>query len=170
MHSQSKPEMKVSIRPFRPSDLPAIQTIRQAAFKPVFQSFREILGEEIYLKALGDPEAEQAALLDRLCSPDAQDEVFVATIGHKPVGFVSYSLDRDGRRGEIGLNAVHPDHAGRGIGTRMYEFVLTRMKERGVAVVTVGTGGDPSHAPARRAYEKVGFGPAVPSMHLYRLL
>ena len=34
----------------------------------------------------------------------------------------------------------------------------------------VGTGGDPSHAPARRAYEKAGFGPAIPSLYYYRAL
>jgi hypothetical protein len=39
-----------------------------------------------------------------------------------------------------------------------------------MAVATVSTGGDPSHAPARRAYEKAGFGPAIPSVSLYKLL
>jgi hypothetical protein len=31
------------------------------------------------------------------------------------------------------------------------------MREAGVRVVAVGTGGDPGHAPARSAYESVGF-------------
>jgi hypothetical protein len=44
------------------------------------------------------------------------------------------------------------------------------MKEFGMALATVGTGADPSHAPARRAYEKAGFGAALPSVSLYRLL
>jgi hypothetical protein len=44
------------------------------------------------------------------------------------------------------------------------------MKERGMALATVGTGGDPSHGPARRAYAKAGFGPAIPSISLYKLL
>jgi hypothetical protein len=52
----------------------------------------------------------------------------------------------------------------------MYEFVMERMKQGGMAVATVGTGGDPGHLPARRAYEKAGFGPAVPSLYLYKLL
>jgi hypothetical protein len=52
----------------------------------------------------------------------------------------------------------------------MYEHVLARMKELGAALATIGTGGDPSHAPARRAYEKAGFGPVLPSVHLYKLL
>jgi GNAT superfamily N-acetyltransferase len=65
---------------------------------------------------------------------------------------------------------MHPQHAGRGIGTWMYAQVLAQMKESGMALATVSTGGDPSHAPARRAYEKAGFGPAIPSLSLYRLL
>ncbi len=44
------------------------------------------------------------------------------------------------------------------------------MKEWGAEVATVSTGGDPSHAPARRAYGKAGFGPAIPSVALYKLL
>jgi GNAT superfamily N-acetyltransferase len=71
---------------------------------------------------------------------------------------VSFSLNREKRVGEIGLNAVHPTYAGRGIGTRMYEFVIARMLENGMMLATVGTGGDPSHEPARRAYRKAGFG------------
>lgn len=39
-----------------------------------------------------------------------------------------------------------------------------------MALATVSTGGDPSHAPARRAYEKAGFGPGLPSVYLYRVL
>jgi GNAT superfamily N-acetyltransferase len=79
-------------------------------------------------------------------------------------------MDAAKRIGEIGLNAVHPAHAGQGIGTEMYDYALARMKEAGMTVATVGTGGDPSHAPARRAYEKAGFGPAIPSVYMYKLL
>ena len=86
------------------------------------------------------------------------------------VGFVSFSLHAEKRIGEIGLNAVLPDHAGQGVGTSMYEFAMARMKESGMALATVSTGGDPSHLPARRAYQKAGFGPALPSVFLYKVL
>jgi len=36
-----------------------------------------------------------------------------------------------------------------------------------MAAATVGVGGDPSHAPARRAYEKAGFGPTILSLWMY---
>jgi GNAT superfamily N-acetyltransferase len=158
------------IRPFEPGDLPALQRIREAAFEPVFRSFRAIVGEEIAALAFAQADAEQAKLLDGICGADSGHHVLVVETGSEIVGFVSFTIDAGKRMGEIGLNAVHPEHAGRGIGTVMYEHALARMKELGMALATVGTGGDPSHAPARRAYEKAGFGPALPSFFLHRLL
>ena len=158
------------IRPFEPHDLAALQHIRHAAFEPVFRSFREIVGAEIAALAFTDADAEQAKLLEDICAAGSGHQVWVVTVGEAIVGFVSFTLDADKRMGEIGLNAVHPDHAGRGLGTWMYESVMVRMKELGMALATVGTGGDPGHAPARRAYEKAGFGPALPSLWYYKLL
>lgn len=158
------------LRPFAPSGLSAMQRVREAAFRPVFQAFRAIVGGEIAALAFARADAEQAKLLDGICAAASGHHVLVATVGGEVVGFVSFTTDADKRIGEIGLNAVHPKHAGRGIGTRMYEHVLALMRERGMALATVGTGGDPAHAPARRAYEKAGFGPAIPSFWLYRLL
>ena len=159
-----------NIRPFKPGDLPAMQRVRKAAFEPVFRSFRDIVGEKIAALAFAHADAEQAKLLDDICAADSGHHVLVVTIGDEIIGFVSFTIDADKRTGEIGLNAVHPEHAGRGIGTEMYEHVMARMKELGMALATVATGGDPSHAPARRAYQKAGFGPAIPSITLYRLL
>jgi ribosomal protein S18 acetylase RimI-like enzyme len=162
--------LTLNIRPFEAPDLPAMQQLRQAAFKPVFQSFRDIVGEQIYLIALAKSDAEQAELLESICKSDSPHQVFVVEVHEDIAGFVSFSLNHDKRVGEIGLNAVHPKYAGRGIGTEMYEFAMARMKECGLVLATVGTGGDPSHAPARRAYQKAGFGPALPSVFLYKLL
>jgi len=161
---------KVSIRPFEASDLPRLQAIREAAFQPVFRSFREIVGEPIAATAFAAAESEQAALLDKLCQPGSGQRVFVALKDADIVGFVCVSLDQERKIGEIGLNAVHPSHGGRGIGSQLYRFALDVMRDAGMTVATVGTGGDPSHAPARRAYEKAGFGLAIPSLSLYKRL
>jgi len=159
-----------AMRPFEPDDLPVMQRIRAAAFAPIFQSFRDIVGDEISGIALADADAEQAELLDSLCTQGAGHQLFVAVVDDEITGFVSFSLDRHKQTGEIGLNAVHPDHAGHGIGAAMYKFVMERMKDSGMLIATVGTGGDPSHAPARRAYEKAGFGSALPSLWMYKKL
>ncbi|MGV8839395.1 MAG: hypothetical protein ACWA6X_03720 [Bauldia sp.] len=51
----------------------------------------------------------------------------------------------------------------------MYAAALGEMQSLGALVATVGAGGDPSDAAARRGYEKAGCGPGIPSV-LYRLL
>ena len=160
----------MNAREYEAGDLPVLQEIRKAAFEPVFRSFREIVGPDIAEIAFARADEEQAKLLEDICGAESKHHVLVAMIGETIAGFVSFTFDADARIGEIGLTAVHPDRAGQGIGTFMVEVALARMKELGALVATVGTGGDPSHAPARRAYEKAGFGPAVPSVYLYRLL
>lgn len=159
-----------SIRDFKPADLPRLHEIREAAFKPVFQSFRQIVGGAIAPIAFAAAEREQAELLNRTCGTGSEHEVFVVEQGAEVVAFCSVKADRETGVGEIDLNAVHPDWQGRGIGTWMYGQALERLKAMGMRVATVGTGGDASHAPARRAYEKAGFGPGIPSVYLYRAL
>lgn len=157
------------IRPFDASDLPALHDVRHAAYRPVFASFRRLLGDAIAAVALVRAEEEQGALLDAICTAGSAHEVLVASVEGAVVGFVSLRLHQAGL-GEIDLNAVHPSHAGHGIGTALYEAALARLKALGATTAMVGTGGDESHAPARRAYEKAGFTAALPSVWLYRLL
>jgi len=136
----------------------------------VFRSFRQIVGDTVATLALDRADAEQAELLASVCDPTFQHRIYVAQIDETIVGFVSFSLDAEKRIGEIGLNAIHPAHAGRGIGTELYSFAIDQMRQSGMLLATVGVGGDPSHIPARRAYEKAGFGPSLPSIWMYRVL
>lgn len=160
----------LSLRPFHEGDLPALQAIRAAAFAPVFESFRALVGQGIAEVALTDVEAEQWQQLATLCSEGSSHEVLVVEADGAIVGFVAFFVDTVRRRGEIELNAVHPDAAGRGIGSWMYREVMARMRVLGAEVVEVGTGADASHEAARRAYAKVGFSCGIPSVHLYRKL
>lgn len=161
---------QVSIRPAKAAEVDRLQQIRAAAFAPVFASFRSILGSEIYEIAQARDDAAQGALLTSLFAADSIWHVYVAELDGDVVGFVSVRLDPTTTVGEIGLNAVDPARAGRGVGTAMYEFAVARMQEAGMRVATVGTGGDPSHAPARRAYEKAGFDREIPTVWMYRPL
>lgn len=164
------PRPHVVMRPVRADDPPHLDKVRQAAFAPVFASFRSILGDDIYDLAQAREDEAQGELLVALLAPESGWEVYVAEVASTVVGFVSIQLNHETHVGEIGLNAVHPDHAGKGVGTAMYDFAIGRMKEAGMRVATVATGGDPSHAPARRAYEKAGFTVHIPSVWLCRKL
>ena len=162
--------MSFLIRAYAPSDLPTLHAIRAAAFAPVFASFRSIVGPEIAALGLATAEQEQGDLLDTIAKPDSGHSIAIAEITAVPVGFVSWKTDIVPGIGEITLNAVHPDHAGKGIGTALYNHALAALKAAGMQLATVGTGGDPSHAPARRAYEKAGFSVHLPSIYMYRKL
>jgi ribosomal protein S18 acetylase RimI-like enzyme len=161
---------KTIIRPVNEQDAARLESIRAAAFAPVFASFCALLGDEIYELAQAREDSAQAALLTSLLATASGWEVFVAEYAGEIAGFVSVQLNHETHIGEIGLNAVHPAYASQGIGTAMYEFATAHMKKAGMQVATVSTGGDPSHAPARRAYEKAGFNRHIPSVWMCRKL
>ncbi len=162
--------LNLSIRPARSDDQLRLQEIREAAFAPVFASFRAILGDEIYELAQAHEDSGQGPLLTSMLAPESEWEVYAAELAGEVIGFISLHMNIDTKVGEIGLNAVHPDHAGQGIGTAMYKFAITRMQEAGMQVATVATGGDPSHMPARRAYRKAGFDVEITSVWMCRRL
>ena len=51
----------------------------------------------------------------------------------------------------------------------MNHVALRLMRNAGMTLATVATGGDPAHAPARRSYEKAGF-VALPLVRYYKAL
>lgn len=73
------------------------------------------------------------------------------------VGFIAVTLDPEESMGEIYMVAVDPDFQGNGIGSALINVALGWIKQAGMSVVVVETGGDPGHAPARHTYEKLGF-------------
>jgi GNAT superfamily N-acetyltransferase len=90
---------------------------------------------------------------------DLSLRAWVAEVGSGDVvGFVAIELHHPERdMGEISILAVDPVHQGGGIGTALTEFALERLKDAGMRVAMVETGGDPGHGPARRTYEAAGF-------------
>lgn len=163
-------KVEFEIRPAQAEDAPRLEAVREAAFAPVFASFRSILSDEIYELAQAREDEAQGVVLRSLLTPSSGWDVYVAISAAQIVGFVSVKIDLETTVGEIGLNAVHPSFAGQGIGTAMYDFAVARMKDAGMKVATVATGGDPSHAPARRAYRKAGFAVEIPSVWMCQKL
>ena len=87
-----------------------------------------------------------------------ETRVWVAEVEGATVGFVSTEVfDPERRMGEIYMLAVDPNYHGGGIGTALTEFAIDRLKDAGMRVAIVETGGDPGHAAARRTYEKAGY-------------
>lgn len=158
------------LRELRQGDLPRLLEIAVAAWRPIFASFRQAYGDELFEMLHPDWEEAKRRQIRSACEPDNPAGVFVAEAGGVVVGFITFAWEAGRGIAEIGNNAVHPDFQGRGIGPRMYAFVFERLRERGVRFVKVTTGGDPSHAPARRAYEKAGFATSWPWVDYWRKL
>ncbi|HUW57811.1 MAG TPA: GNAT family N-acetyltransferase [Planctomycetota bacterium] len=160
----------VTIRELKPDDVETLAEVAVAAWRPVYEVRRALVGDEIYEAVWPDALAHKAAQIRRACEPEHAAHVRVAETGGKVAGFVTFYADRRTGVGEIGNNAVHPDFQGRGIGRRMYAHVFDEMRAMGMRFVKVSTGGDDAHLPARRAYENAGFDRALPTVTYYRKL
>jgi ribosomal protein S18 acetylase RimI-like enzyme len=144
------------IRPIAAEDLTAVVRLSIAAWAPVFASFERVLGTTIYRRLYPEWTSSQAKTVEDVCT-DPAVTTWVAEADGQVVGFIAYKTDARTREGEVELLAVAPAYQNRGIGTRLNAFALDRLRELGMRLAVVGTGGDPGHAPARRCYEKAGY-------------
>ena len=82
------------------------------------------------------------------------DRVLVAEVDGEVTGYATLIVEPGGI-GCVGENGVHPKYRRRGIGKRLHEAVLRRLKDAGVSLVFVTT--TLENTPARRVYESHGF-------------
>ena len=159
----------MKIRLFEPSDLTGIVQLSLLAWEPVFTSWQQILGPRIFPIAIfPDWRKSQKEVVEKICT-DPNNTTWVADIDGTAVGFIVYKLNESTKIGEVELLAVHPDYQNGGIGTELNFFALKMLKEGGMKLAYVGTGGDEGHAPARRSYEKAGY-IGLPAVHYYKEL
>ena len=127
------------------------------AWAPVFESLEQVLGSEIFGRMHPDWREDQRRAVEDVCAAK-KGRVWIAEVDGTVVGFVAIELHHPERSmGEISMLAVDSDHQGGGIGTALTAFALDRLKDAGMKVAMVETGGDPGHTAARRTYEKAGY-------------
>ncbi len=89
---------------------------------------------------------------------DSGTSVWVAEAeGHRVVAFAAAILHPDQLLGEISMIAVDPDHQREGLGRALTEHATEWLRNAGMRVAMVETGGDPGHGPARRLYQAAGY-------------
>lgn len=160
----------MKIRHYAECDLERVLDITIEAWKPVFASFRSLLGEMVFSTVYPDWQAEKRKQLTAQCRGEHGANIRIVELGDKVAGFIVYYCNTTTGIGEISHNAVDPQYQNQGIATVMYSTALAEMKAKGMRCAQVSTGGDPSHAPARRAYEKAGFDRAIPSVNYFQEL
>lgn len=186
------------IRALRDDDIDPVVEFSVRAWRPVFESFMEVMGPDIFRRIYPHWQAGQADAVRDACrdeahrtwvaeapeapetlepanrpeashAPGAPDMAGESRRAARPAAFVVVAVHDDPRRGEIYMIAVDPDYQNRGIGLALVNFATDRITELGLPLAEIGTGGDPGHAPARHVYEKAGFTP-VPLVRYYKAL
>lgn len=148
----------MEIESYSPHHRDAIVRLSLRAWTPVFDSIQNSMDADVYQAFYPDNwRVRQQKAVEDVCAA-SDTNVWVAIEADATVGFIALKLHSDDSMGEIYMIAVEPDFQSRGIGTALIEFALTWMKDVGMSIAMVDTGGDPGHAPARHTYEKVGFG------------
>jgi ribosomal protein S18 acetylase RimI-like enzyme len=150
----------MDIRPLSPADLPALLDLTISVFGPFYEeSFRPIVGDTVFINRHGDWKEDYRRHLAGIHDPDNGKFAAVARIDGQVVGFVGWIIEEAQRHGEIDILAVAEASRRLGAGRALAVHALAHMKTAGVDVVSIGTGGDDFHAPARSLYNSLGFTP-----------
>jgi len=145
------------IRDYEATDLPELIDLTIEVFRPLFEhDLPTIWGQEIVAHDHPRWEDDYRKQVPSLHDPVAGRFVTLAEEDGAVLGYVGWDVSR-GTTGQLEMVAVAADARGRGVARALCEHVLDRMREHGIAVVHIGTGGDPFHGPARALYESLGF-------------
>jgi GNAT superfamily N-acetyltransferase len=158
----------LTIRRASATDEDAVLTLAGRAWEPVFASVNLVLGPELARSLHGEDwrthhAAEVATILAGMTA-------WVAERGTAIVGFAAARIADPGRRiGEVHIVGVDPDAQRTGVAAALVRHAEEWLREQGMAVIFIGTGGDPGHAPARSLYSSLGYRPFPVVQHYKRL-
>jgi ribosomal protein S18 acetylase RimI-like enzyme len=145
------------IRPYSSVDREAVLDLAIRAWAPVFPLTEAAVPAFVYASFY--PHGWERRQRDDLAAVvDGEPEgVDVAMSGDQIVGWVCTRLHPDDSMGEVYVLAVDPASQRRGVGAELLASAFERIRAAGLRMVMVETGDDPGHAPARAAYEAMGF-------------
>jgi GNAT superfamily N-acetyltransferase len=158
----------LTIRLAREIDLDTVLDLAVRAWDPVFASVNEALGPELARSLHGEDwrahhEADVATILAGMTT-------WVAERGEAIVGFAAARVADPSRKiGEVHIVGVDPGAQRTGVGAALVRHAEAWLREEGMHVVFIGTGGDPGHAPARSLYRSLGYQPFPVVQHYKQL-
>jgi GNAT superfamily N-acetyltransferase len=91
---------------------------------------------------------------------DANQELTIVEMNGEIVAtfqlsFIQYLTHQGGLRAQVEAVRINSNHRGQGIGTKVFEYIINRAKEKGCAFVQLTT--DKKRPEAIRFYETIGF-------------
>lgn len=160
----------LTIREPTPSDEEAVIALALRSWAPVFASVNDVLGPELATLLHGvDWREHQAREVREILGADGT-RAWLAELDGTLAGFAAARVVDPRRQiGEVVIVGVDPDAQRHGVGTALTDRATDWLRDQGMRVAYLGTGGDPGHAPARRLYDSLGFR-ALPSAHYFKAL
>ena len=123
-----------TIRPYTPADHARVMELSLAAWSPVFESFRAMLGDDLYRRVHPDWMVDQAASVSDALERNA---TWVSVTDGTVSGFVNVVFDTEQGSGEIHMIAVDPAsqrqrhrHRTHGVGSRRDAIARPRSGDR----------------------------------------
>jgi ribosomal protein S18 acetylase RimI-like enzyme len=159
-----------AIRTASPDDHAAIIALTLRAWEPVYPEVNAVLGPELaeLLHGTDWREHQEREVREALESPSMT--FWVAETDGAVTGFVAARVV-DPRRaiGEVYIVGVDPSAQRTGVGAALTEHATGWLRDQGMRVAYISTGGDPAHAPARALYERLGYR-ALPGVQYFKAL
>ncbi len=145
------------IRPYRRADKPNIIALSMRSWAPVFDKTENDVPSYVYRAFYPDGWQErQTGDVEAFLDSDG-GHVWVAEGSGEIVGFVGLRLHPEDKMGEVYILAVDPAHQRTGVASALITFSEDRMKEAGMDIAMVETGGDAGHESARLTYKSTGY-------------
>lgn len=158
------------LRTYRDDDFDRLLALTIDVFGPFYEvTFRSIVGDNVFVHQHGGWREDYRAELTGLHAPDRDKHVVVAEIEDRIVGFSAWTVTRSKRHGDVDFVAVENEYRRHSVAQALCEHVFDAMRQDGVDVVAIGTGGDPFHAPARAFYESLGMTPLPVTVYFKEL-
>lgn len=158
------------IRPMSEADVRVVVALAVDVFGPFHErSFRPAVGEQVFANQDAGWRQDYERQVPLLHAPAEHRHVAVAEVDGGIAGFVAWTVSPAARSGEVTHVAVSAEHRRAGLGAALCEHAFAHLKGAGAEVVTIGTGGDDFHAPARELYASLGCVP-FPLVTFYRAL
>ncbi len=157
--------MNVTIRPFRPSDLPAIKQLTVECFDGV--SLEHDVERHFGTFNGRDWRWRKARHIDDDVAANTEG-IFVAEADGAIVGYITTRVDREAGRGRIPNLAVTADARGQGIGRRLIERALDYFRAGGLQYAMIETMAQ--NAIGQHLYPACGFVEVARQVHYARKL
>jgi GNAT superfamily N-acetyltransferase len=158
------------IREVADDDEDAIVALSLRACEPVYQSVEQVLGAELTRSCTARTGRSTKRIKVRRVLRREDMHTLVADVDGGVIGFVcAVAVDLQRRIGEVVMVAVDPTAQRRGVGTALTLAATEWLRQKGMAVAFISTGGDPGHSAARGLYATMGYTPS-PSMQYFMSL